>query len=170
MIRARKDVDWTRLLPREDLPYLADRVDPDRWYPMEVFERLGNAILSAIALGDVHLVRAFGRVQTDQLRALHPGLLSHGDPVETLNRFRVLRSTFFDFEALAVKMLVDDQAQLVIAYGMGPTAEEAASYQAMGFFERLLELAGARNISARFLKSSWRGDPLTLLELNWTFF
>jgi hypothetical protein len=37
----------------------------------------------------------------------------------------------------------------------------------MGFFERLLERAGAKVISARFLERSWAGDARTLLSLAW---
>ena len=50
---------------------------------------------------------------------------------------------------------------------MPRSAEEAASLQTMGFFERQLELAGAIDIGARFLHTSWTGDPMTLLELRW---
>jgi hypothetical protein len=37
----------------------------------------------------------------------------------------------------------------------------------MGFFEGLLELAGAKQISAEFREKSWIGDPRTRLELKW---
>ena len=94
-------------------------------------------------------------------------LVADGDPVETLKRFRVLRATYFDFDALEILMLLDDQAQVVIRYYMGATAEEAASWQTMGFFERLLEVAGASDISARFVERQWAGDARTLLDLGW---
>jgi hypothetical protein len=82
-------------------------------------------------------------------------------------RFRVLRATFFDFDALLVSTLVDDHAHIVIHYYMGSMAEEAASYQTMGFFERLLELAGARDVHAKFAKRSWMNDDETVLEIVW---
>jgi hypothetical protein len=50
---------------------------------------------------------------------------------------------------------------------MGMPAEEAAAMQTVGFIERLLELAGARNIEARLRQRSWIGDPRTLLVLRW---
>ena len=95
-------------------------------------------------------------------------LLAPDDPVETLNRFRVLRETFFDFDALEVLLLHDGEAQIVIRYYMGMPAEEAASYQTMGFFEGLLELAEAKNITAQFRERSWAGDPRTRLVLTWS--
>ncbi len=167
MIRSQKGVDWTSELSPEDVPYLSSRIDADGWYPMETFERFGNAILKHVARSDLQAVRMWGRFSVDQLRAQNPSLLAEGQPVETLQRFRVLRATFFDFEALEVPMLLDDQAHVVIRYHMGQPAEEAASLQTMGFFERLLELAGAEDVAARFLQKSWEGDARTLLELAW---
>jgi hypothetical protein len=168
MIRSHKDFDWTSELDPADLPFLDARIDPAAWYPMETFERLGNAILKNIARGQLDAVRMWGRFSADQLRAQNPQLVAPGNPVETLMRFRVLRATFFDFEAITIVMLVEGEAHVVIGYHMGNPAEEAASLQTMGFFERQLELAAATDVSARFLERSWAGDPRTLLELCWT--
>jgi hypothetical protein len=167
MIRSNKQFDWAAQLEPEDLPYLQARIDPAGWYPMATFERFGNAILRNVALDDLQAVRMWGRFSADELSRLHAGLVVAGDPMETLQRFRVLRATFFDFPALEITMLLDDQAEVVIAYHMGAKAEEAASFQTMGFFERQLELAGAGDVSARLLQRSWAGDARTLLELSW---
>jgi hypothetical protein len=167
MIRGRKDIDWSTLLRPEDRLLVMSRIEPNGWYPMASFERLGNAILGEIAHGAVEAVRMWGRFSVDQLRAGTPQLVSDGDPVETLMRFRVLRATYFDFEALQVPMLTDEQAEIVISYHMGAVAEEAAAHQTMGFFERLLEVAGATQVFAQFAERSWVGDPRTLLELSW---
>jgi hypothetical protein len=167
MIRGKKGVDWSSELEPEDLAYLKMRIEPGWWYPMGTFERLGNAILRHIASGNLDAVRMWGRFSVDQLGTSSPGLVLPGDPVETLMRFRVLRTTFFDFDALELQTLTVDHAVVVIGYQMGNPAEEAASYQTMGFFERLLELASATNIEARFTQRSWAGDKRTLLELSW---
>jgi hypothetical protein len=167
MIRSYKLADWTKFLETEDLEFLKTRIEPAAWYPMEVFERLGNAILHVIAHDRMEAVRLWGRLSVDPLHAANPGLLAPGDPLETLTRFRILRSTFFDFEALTIPMLHDGEAHVSISYEMGLPAEEAASYQTMGFFERLLELSGATSVKALFIQRSWTGDPKTLIELRW---
>lgn len=167
MVRAHKAVAWGAHLRPADLELLKARIEDDAWYPMEVFERLGNAILREIAGGNLEGVRVWGRMSVEKLRATWPELVAPGDPVETLRRFRVLRSTFFDFEALELATLVDDHADIVVHYHMGPVAEEAASFQAMGFFERLLELSGATAIEHRFAERSWADDRRTLLVLTW---
>jgi hypothetical protein len=167
MVRRHKGVDWSQHLAPEDLPFLSTAIEPGGWYPMATFERLGNAILKFVANGDLFPVRLWGRYSADQLRADQPTLVSPGDPVETLNRFRVLRSTYFDFDALEILMLHEGGAEIAIAYYMGMPAEEAASFQTMGFFERQLELAGAREVDARFRLRSWAGDGRTVLVLRW---
>jgi hypothetical protein len=167
MIRSQKSVDWKRHLSEADLGYVVARVDPDAWYPMESFERMGNGILDEIAAGDVEAARMWGRISVDQLRAKNPMLVADGDPLETLMRFRVLRSTFFDFDALDVRSVSSTHATILVHYYMGAKAEEAASFQTMGFFERLLDVAGASAVSARFTKRSWAGDGETVLELEW---
>lgn len=167
MIRSHKGVDWSVQLPREDLFYLRSKIEPVDWYPMETFERLGNVILREIAADDLEAVRMWGRMSVDQLSEAVPALIAEGDPVETMMRFRVQRATYFDFEALEITTLTEDHAHVVIHYFMGPVAEEAASFQTMGFFERLLQRAGATEISSRFLERSWAGDPRTLMSLSW---
>lgn len=167
MLRSHKGVDWRERLPAEDLPYLQRRIDPAAWYPMATFERMGNQILRFVARGDLVAVRMWGRLSVDPLRAAQPALVAFGDPMETVNRFRVLRSTYFDFDALDVRMLHEDEALLAISYHMGMPAEEAASWQTLGFFERIVELSGAVDVQARFVERSWAGDARTLLAVNW---
>jgi hypothetical protein len=167
MLRAQKGVDWTQYLPPQDVFYLAIKIDPDAWYPMETFERMGNEILRTTARGHLITVQLWGRYSAGQLRGAHPSLLEPGDPIETLNRFRVMRQTFFDFSALEVPLLHDDEAHVVIHYHMGMPAEEAAAHQTLGFFEGLLDLAGARDIEAAFRERSWNGDARTLATLTW---
>jgi hypothetical protein len=168
MIRRSKETDWARRLDPRDLALVVSRIEAAKWYPMESFERLGNAILERLAGGDVQAARLWGRMSVDPMLALSPSLVCLYDPVETMMRFRVLRSTFFDFDALSIPTLVDDHAEVGVAYHMGPRAEEAASYQTMGFFERLLELASATEIVAHFKERSWTGDARTRLALRWT--
>ena len=167
MMRGRKDVDWWVHVPREDLFYLRNKVDPNEWYPMETFERFGNAILGEIANGSLDAVRMWGRLSVDALREATPSLVAPGDPVDTMMRFRVQRATFFDFEALEIPTLAPGHAEVVIHYYMGAKAEEAASYQTMGFFERLVEVAGGKDVITKFTKCSWTRGDRTVLAVDW---
>jgi hypothetical protein len=128
---------------------------------------MGNGILTEIAGGQVEGARMWGRLQVDSVRAQTPSLVAPGDALETLMRFRVLRSTFFDFDALRVSDLCEGHATVGVGYYMGAMAEEAACFQTMGFFERLVELSGANGVHARCTQRSWAGDPETIFQLDW---
>jgi hypothetical protein len=166
MLRTRKDVDWSIHLNSGDVQYLSQRIDPTGWYPMDTFERMGLAILSEIT-ADLELARAWGHSQIDSLSRVHPNLVVPGDACETLMRFRVLRASFFDYEALHIADLCDGEGVVIVAYGMSARAEEAANYQTLGFLERLLEVAGATRRQAWFSSKSWEDDLVTTIQLRW---
>ena len=168
MLRSSKAVDWGVYLPAEDLQYLGMKIEPDAWYPMATFERMGNEILRTVAQGQLHVVQLFGRHSAGKLAVANPQLLAPGDPNETLSRFHTLRQSFFDFDALQVPVLRDEEAHITIRYYMGMPAEEAASFQTMGFFEGLLALAGAVDITATFRERSWVAGEHTGVELRWS--
>jgi len=167
MLKSRKEVDWRRHLPAEDLPFLDREILESEWYPFETFERLGLAIMQEIARGDMQMPRVWGRASVDNLFSQYRSLICEGDPRESLVRFQVLRRSFFDFGAVDIQVLFGTFAKIVIAYGMSRLAEEAACHQALGFFERLLELSGASELRYQFTAKSWEGAKATILELNW---
>jgi len=167
MLRGRKDTDWSKQLLPEDLGYLVQRIEPEGWYPMPTFERMGLAILTEIAQGDLETVRNFGRMSIDWLCQANPQLLAPGDPRDSLMRFQVLRRSYFNYPALEIQGISDGEASIHVAYGMSPRAEEAASWQTLGFFERLVEVAGARDVRAWFSSKSWDGELVTLAQLRW---
>jgi hypothetical protein len=167
MLRSHKSADWSRHLLPEDLSFLVRRIEAEEWYPMESFERMGVAILAEIAHGDLEAVRTFGRVSIDWLCQQQPALLAKGDPRDTLMRFQVLRRSFFDYAALEMRSVSDGEAAVLVRYGMGPQAEEAATWQTLGFFERLLEVAGALDVKAWLSSRTWAGEATTVIQLRW---
>jgi hypothetical protein len=167
MIHAHKEVDWSKYLDEEDLPYQSLWIDLDGWYPMETYERMGLAILENVAQGDLGLIRRWGRETVDVLYREQPDLFAHGDPRETFSRFQGLRQTLFNFLCVESRLIKDGKALLIIDYGMSPLAEEAACHQSIGFMERLMELSGAEDVEVRLTACSWKGDERTVMEVLW---
>ena len=168
MLRAFKGVDWSAYLSAAEQLYVAAQIDPGRWYPMETFERMGVAILREVARNDLTLVKHFGRVSLNALCKQYDNLVVAGDPKGSLVRFKALRQGLFNFPALDFEDLLDNQAVAIVSYGMGAVAEEAATHQTMGFFERLLERAGGAPARVWLSARSWAGDPKTLVQMRWT--
>ena len=167
MLRGYKAADWSAHLDASDMRYLSQRIEPDGWYPMDSFERMGLAILAVIAQGSLETVRAFGRASIGWLCKSYPQLIAPGDPRDTLMRFQVLRRSFFNYAALSLNSVSDSEASIEISYGMSDAAEEAASWQSLGFFEQLLEESGAHDTKAWFSACAWKGDLVTVAELRW---
>ena len=168
MIKRRKDVDWSRHLEPGDLELLAGRIEHDAWYPVEVFERMGLAILREIAESSMEAVHLWGRYYMDGLFEMHDTLIVEGDPQESLMRFHMLRKSFFDYDALQLEGFMGTEVTLTIHYGMSALAEEASVSQTLGFFERLLELSGAEAITHEIEQRSWEGAPSTIVRLRWS--
>ncbi len=122
-LRSYKTTDWSRSLRPEDTSYLVRRIEPDEWYPMVSFERMGLAILDEVAHGDLETVRGFGRVSIDWLCQRYPKLLAVGDPRDSLMRFHVLRRTFFEYAALEMPSVSDGEASVLVHYGMSARAQ-----------------------------------------------
>src|SRR5262249_45372115 len=154
MIRRRKDVAWERLLHSADMDYLKEQIDPEEWYPMETFERFGLAILSELQGATLEAVHAWGRFSAHKYSAEHPDLVAPNDPVESLMRLKVMRSTLFNFPAFDIPMLTPSHAHVVVTYHMGHIAEEAACHQTMGFCEEILAVAGATDVRGIFQERS----------------
>jgi hypothetical protein len=169
MIRRHKSVDWEEILPPEDVLLIWRQIEPDHWYPMETFERLGVAILANVPGASLDAVRLWGMMSTRERHQDLPTLIAPGDPVESLMRLKVLRSTLFDFPAFDLPTVSDGHAVVAVTYHMGPVAEEAACHQTMGFCEGVLSLAGADTIEGAFTERAWAGAPRTLIVLDWTF-
>lgn len=167
MIRANKEIDWSEVLEPEELSWTTQQIAPEKWYPMEVFEELGLAILDKVGNHDLTLIHRWGRQTIDELKAAHPDLMVDNDPRETFMRFQILRQTLFDFPAVKVTTIRDGKAILEVQYGMSGKAEEAAAHQSLGFLERLLEVSGAREAAAEILEGSWDGFPSTTIAVSW---
>jgi hypothetical protein len=179
MVRGLLFLDYVRMVKRQratesahllddDRRYLEEKIDPIGWYPMRAFERLGLAILERFGGDATEPIRMFGRVQISGILAQFPELLVPKHPRDTLMRFRVLMSSFFNFPALDVLSIDDTSAEVTIRYAMCAAAERAASWQTMGFFESLLSLSGAAHTHCEFVARSWETPGrLTRMRLRW---
>jgi hypothetical protein len=168
MLRTHRGASSSPHLEPEDLPFLKQSIDMTGWYPMAAFERMGLAILELVAQRDLERVRQWGRGSVVSVAASVDDLVVAGDPRESLMRLYSFRRGFFDFDALSMLQVNDTSADAQIDYGMSPAAEEAAAVQTQGFFEGLIELAGGSLVESGFQETSWRGDPRTVLRLEWT--
>jgi hypothetical protein len=169
MIKSRKDLDWSKYLQPEDSVFLQEKILGYEWYPMLTFERMGIGIVKEIARDNLEIVRLWGRIQAEELTRTYDSLIHLGNPQESLIQFQLLRKEFFNFDPIRVVELCKNYGLLEINYHMmSPIAEQAATYQSLGYFARLLEFSGANNVQWIFQAKAWAGDKSTKLELSWS--
>lgn len=160
--------DWQRVLPPDVVAVVGGRAELDRWYSMATFERLGLAILEHVVRGEIDAVRLWGRETLKVVLPHFPELIAPGDPRESLMRFQNFFLALFDFETVTVQDLNDEEGDFGVRWGMSPRAEEAATWQAIGFFEELVTAAGGRNVRTKLHSRAWMPkEPATTFSLHW---
>ncbi|MEW5741962.1 MAG: response regulator [Myxococcota bacterium] len=159
---------WREVLSAADVAVVSQKVDAASWYPMADFERLGLAILEHVVRGERDAIRLWGRESVKSVLQFFPDLTVIGDPRESIMRFQTFLSALFDFPAITVEGVDDEDAAFRIAWGMSPLAEEAATWQAIGFFEELVTASGGMNVRTKLQSRSWiPGEPPTEFTLHW---
>jgi CheY-like chemotaxis protein len=158
---------WRDLIAPEDRALLDTRVDPEQWYPMETSERLGLLILQHVVNGETDAIRLWGRTQVQTIIGFFPQLSTRDEPMDAVVQLQNVLASLFDFPAVTVERLEAERAVLCVAYGMSPPAEEAVSWQTVGFFEELLTASGAREVSGTLSSRSWADSDTTRISLSW---
>lgn len=159
---------WREVLSPSDAELVGGRVDVDAWYPLTSFERLGVAILQHVVRGEHDSIRLWGRQQVQAILTYLPALKSDDDPRDSVMRFQTFLSSLFDFGAVTIDSVDDEEAVLRVGFGMGPLAEEAATWQCVGFFEELVAASNGREATGRLLSRSWLpGEPPTTFAVTW---
>jgi CheY-like chemotaxis protein len=160
---------WREVLAPGDAELVAARVDVDAWFPMAQFERLGLAILEHVVRGEHDAIRLWGRQQVQAILAFLPILKTDNDPRESVMRFQNFLTSLFDFEAVTLDSVDDEEAVVRVRYGMCPKAEEAATWQTVGFFEELVSSSGGREAAGHLRSRAWLpGEPPTAFSVSWT--
>jgi CheY-like chemotaxis protein len=144
MLRSVGAQDSAQLAP-EDQAFLGDRLDPLGWYPMETFERFGLVILDQLVGTETDSIRLWGRSMISRMVRRFPQLKAGKGPKGAIEQMQQLLTELFGFECVVVEQMRDDGATVRVSYGMSPAAEQAATFQTMGFFEELLTTSGAQS-------------------------
>jgi hypothetical protein len=168
MIRNNKNIDWAKHLTPEELVYINQLIVASQWYPMQIYQRMGAAIFKEIARGNLESARLWGKVTMDNLVGLYKEtLVVKGSPIETLAKFKIINQHFFDFEGFGVTVLDPNHVTIKIDRDFGTLAASAYCNQMLGSFQRLIELAGGREVRAEFTAKIWEGAPNTIVDIKW---
>lgn len=166
-IRRHRDVDWSLALGSEDLSLVQQHIAAEAWFPMATFERLGVAIICVVGDCSFAVPYAWGRASASQLSNLYKELIVPDSPSKTVLQVHGLRGMFFNFDPVLVTACSESSAEIELNYQMRDIPEAAACYQAMGFYEALINLSSGLGGSAVLTKRRWEGHSKSTLHLTW---
>lgn len=159
---------WQVRLEAEVVRAASTKVEFDAWYPMADFEHLGLSILRFVVGGEHDAIRLWGRQQVQSVLAYLPELKNEHDPRDSVMRFQAYLSSLFDFPAVTLDAVDDEEALIRVDYGMSAEAEAAATWQTVGFFEELVTASGGHEATGRLRSRSWLpGEPTTTFSVSW---
>jgi hypothetical protein len=175
IIHANKDLPWDKYLTREDMGLIQGRIMPSTWYPFEAFERIGYAVFKLVGKGDLKNARAFGAftIQETYHKVYENVLFQEKDPTALLKKFVILRKQFIrfqdtDFDPLKMELLEDNKVKMIIKASEPSEYIEPYANRLAGSFEKLLEMAGAKDIQVKILKVQSKTEPASEIELTWS--
>ncbi len=174
LIRANKDRDWTKYLTERDLEIVHSQILPSSWYPLDTYERAELAIFKEIGREKLENARTWGRfAMDDMIKTVYQNLVEEQEPMQTLQRFALFRRQLFKFpdpafQTIEFKDLGPNHSQVIIRLGHPLKEFEVYSYQSMGMFERLVELAGGKEVRVVTVDHNWDLPiPYAVLDLSW---
>ncbi len=151
VIRANKDKDFSQWLEPEDFEIIRERIMPSSWYPLKSFLRMGRAIFKGVAESNLDVTRLFGRLIMQSNLKIYKNLLVEGDPATSIDKFALLRKSFFGGIASFIEVI--DKGENWTEYKLIMTdhkymeldTADAFSYLLAGCVEQLAEQTGGKN-------------------------
>ena len=138
-----------------------------RWYPFELGARLDEAIARVMGRSRDEVFRALGRASAESnLGGAHRAFLRPNDPLAFLQTTEILYPFYYEsgrrtFEALGPR-------EGVLTTYDAPSASAADCETVCGWYERALEMCGARQVQVVEELCRARGDAVCRYRLRWT--
>jgi hypothetical protein len=165
-IRADKSGVYNSYFNDLDQEMFSQRILASGWYAFETYKKCFKAVVQVAAKGDMAVVRQWGQIYAESiLKEVYKNIIVEDNPQELLIKMMQIKNLLFDFGEFNRIAISEKKVRLQIK-GFDPKFE--AFYQLLrGWFEKSLELGGAKNVQSEFTAKSWEGDPDTSIELSY---
>ena len=175
LIRANSDKNWDKYLEKEDWDIINGRILASLWYPYDIYVRCGKAVFYEIAGGNLNIVRQFGRFNADTLfKGTYKGILElvvsrGGGVIRFAEHYAAMAPTLYNFAKVSVDKVSEKKAKLHVKVDLDPTHVliEPFFNQFSGTVERLVELAGGKNVKVSYSTKLEERDLCAELDISW---
>ena len=153
-------------LPPEVRSRLRGVVLPVAWFPLETYERLLESAEGVLGEGDGAAALEIGAATAGRdLPTTHRLFMQSATPAMALSRIPQLWRTYHSRGEVEITQVPAGGWRLEIRDLSPDTYLHAMAM--CGFYQKLLELAGARDVRVALLSSRGRGDDRTITSLRW---
>jgi hypothetical protein len=168
MIRANKNLDWSKHLGPADWEIINKRILPSEWYPLDIYVKCAMAVFHVLGQENLDLVRFRGRMRGKELfETVYKGLIVPNDPVASLSKFVVAYAQLFNFSSLKLEPAGSNHARLYHDNKHTMHANRPYCSQLMGHLDVLVEIAGGKNVKIELTAKQWEGAPVTTFDIRW---
>jgi hypothetical protein len=165
-IKADKSGAYRSYLSAQDQEILSQRILASMWYPFETYKNCFQAVVQVQAKGDLNMVRKWGRTYAESiLKEVYKNIVVENNPRELFSKMALVRKLWFDFGDFEEDWMAGKKVRMRIK-NFDPDFE-FFYHLLRGWYEKALELGGAKNVRSQFVAKSWKGDPETTIELSY---
>jgi hypothetical protein len=168
VIRADKSGVYDKYLKEEDLQIVKKRIVDQVWYPYETFKRCFSAVYEIIGKKNEEKVLDWGRLYAEAIMATNFKItIKENKPLEHIKRIPGYLTHFFDFGTADVK--VEDPNRVFLKLSDLDPNFPLIYIFLQGWFQRVAELCGAKNVQCEFIDKSWVNNTnTTSYRITWS--
>lgn len=135
------------------------------WYPLELYERLIQAVVDAGAGGDDRVLDRMGAHTAEvQARGAYGAFFRSKDPEGLLRSMPPMHSMLNDPGEMTLEPQGDGHLSILVH---APQGSPPVCRLARAFYRRAVELCGARVVTVRELECSGADAPACRFEVRW---
>jgi hypothetical protein len=169
VVNALKDLPWDQHLKKEDFEIINSMVLPTGWYPLDFYQRVGNAVYKLVANEDIKAASIFGETAMKELyEGPYRPFLDKGDPHVAIAKFLELRRGLFNFSNMVSNKTGEKSIHVLISE-LGDYTEGMEPFQILigVHFEKLIEYNGGQNVKMKTEHKLVDGDSKFDFDLEW---
>ena len=145
---------------------MREKIKSMSWYSKKAFNNLIKATDKIYGKGDYEICRKMGRfIAEETFSGLYKVFLEFGNPHVVISRASLAWRTLNDTGDLEVEKLSDKYLRGKIKGLYEPN--KVFCFNLAGYFERVLEMSGAKNVKVKEIKCHCEGNEYCEYEIGW---
>ncbi len=145
---------------------IKNKIKPMSWYSKKVFNNLIETADKIYGKGDYEICQKIGRWTAEEtFSGLYKVFVEFGNPHSVIRRASLAWRTLNDTGDLEIEKVSDKYVKGKIREFAEPN--KSFCYNLAGYFERVMEMSGAKNVDVREIKCCCDGDDCCEYEIEW---